>query len=64
MVQLGRVKGNRMIDLQLKCEKLHERARNLIMEATGASAEAAAKTLTASGGSVRKAIAALRKQKS
>jgi N-acetylmuramic acid 6-phosphate etherase len=63
MVQLGRVKGNRMVDLQLKCEKLHERARNLIMEETGASAESAAKALKASKGSVRKAIAALRNQK-
>jgi N-acetylmuramic acid 6-phosphate etherase len=61
MVQLGCVKGNRMVDLQLKCEKLHERARNLIMEETGASADAAAKALKASKGSVRKAIAGLRK---
>src|SRR6185295_16922667 len=28
MVRLGRVKGNRMVDLQIKCEKLQERARN------------------------------------
>lgn len=61
MVRLGRVKGNRMVDLQLKCEKLHERARNLIMDETGASAAAAVKALKASGGSVRKAIARLRK---
>jgi N-acetylmuramic acid 6-phosphate etherase len=63
MVRLGRVKGNRMVDLQLKCEKLHERARNLIMDETGASADRAARALKASKGSVRKAIAALKKSK-
>jgi N-acetylmuramic acid 6-phosphate etherase len=61
MVRLGRVKGNRMVDLQLKCEKLVERARNLIMEETGADAAAAARVLKVHKGSVRAAIAALKK---
>jgi N-acetylmuramic acid 6-phosphate etherase len=57
MVRLGRVKGNRMIDLQIKCEKLRERARNLVMQETGCSAARASRALTASKGSVRGAIA-------
>jgi N-acetylmuramic acid 6-phosphate etherase len=63
MVRLGRVKGNRMLDLQIKCEKLEERACYLIMEETGASAAAALKALKAGGGSVRKAIALLKRKK-
>jgi N-acetylmuramic acid 6-phosphate etherase len=63
MVRLGRVKGNRMVDLQLKCEKLRERARNLVMEETGASAAAACRALQAAGGSVRKAVTALRTER-
>jgi N-acetylmuramic acid 6-phosphate etherase len=59
MVRLGRVKGNRMVDLQIKCDKLRERARNLIMEETGADAAVALKALEKSGGSVRKAVAAI-----
>ena len=59
MVRLGRVKGNRMVDLQLKCEKLKERARNLVMEETGANARTAGRALTAAKGSVREALAAL-----
>ncbi|MCY3023613.1 MAG: hypothetical protein NTW87_31930 [Planctomycetota bacterium] len=63
MVRLGRVKGNRMVDLQIKCDKLRERARNLVMEETGATAAAALKALDGSGGSVRGAIAALRERR-
>jgi N-acetylmuramic acid 6-phosphate etherase len=57
MVQLGRVKGNRMVDLQIKCDKLRERARNLIMHETGCSATRASRALKAANGSVRDAIA-------
>ena len=56
MVQLGRVKGNRMLDLQIKCEKLEERAVNLIVEETGATAAKALKALKQAKGSVRTAI--------
>ena len=61
MVRLGRVKGNRMLDLQIKCEKLQERALNLVVEETGASVEAAQAALKKSRGSVRAAVTALRK---
>jgi N-acetylmuramic acid 6-phosphate etherase len=63
MVRLGRVKGNRMVDLQIKCAKLRERARNLVVEETGATPAQALKALAAHGGSVREAIAALLKGK-
>jgi N-acetylmuramic acid 6-phosphate etherase len=62
MVQLGRVKGNRMLDLQIKCEKLQERALNLVIEETRVSAATALKALKRSKGSVRDAVAALRKR--
>jgi N-acetylmuramic acid 6-phosphate etherase len=61
MVRLGRVQGNRMVDLQIKCEKLLERARNLVMEATGANAKTALQTLKAHKGSVRLAVESLLK---
>jgi N-acetylmuramic acid 6-phosphate etherase len=63
MVRLGRVKGNRMVDLQIKCEKLHERARDLVMEQAGVSARAARAALRAHSGSVRAAVAALTLQR-
>jgi N-acetylmuramic acid 6-phosphate etherase len=62
MVRGGRVKGNRMIDLQIKCEKLRERACNLIMEETGADAPTALAALSASGGRVRDALRAIQEK--
>jgi len=59
MVRLGRVKGNRMLDLQIKCEKLLERARNLVMEESGVDSITASTALEFCGGSVRKALALL-----
>lgn len=59
MVKLGRVQGNRMVDLQIKCEKLGERALNLVMEKTGIDADLARHALQKADGSVRRAIALL-----
>ena len=59
MVRLGRVQGNRMVDLQIKCEKLRERACNLVMEQAGCPAATALAALEKHGGSVRKAVAAI-----
>ena len=56
MVRLGRVKGNRMIDLQLKCEKLRERARNLVMDEAQVDAYTAVEALLKSEGKVRDAL--------
>lgn len=54
MIKLGRVKGNKMVDMQLSNAKLIQRGALMIMEATGL-AEAEAKVLLAQEGSVRKA---------
>lgn len=55
MIRLGRVKGNRMVDMQLSNEKLIDRGTRMVMDATGLDEQTAA-ALLASTGSVRKAI--------
>jgi N-acetylmuramic acid 6-phosphate etherase len=57
MIQLGHVKGNKMVDMQMTNEKLVNRAIKMVMEATNFSAEKAAQ-LVQQYGSVRKAIEA------
>lgn len=55
MIQLGRVKGNKMVDMQLTNHKLVKRGARMIMEELKVSAEEAEILLTEFG-SVRKAI--------
>jgi N-acetylmuramic acid 6-phosphate etherase len=55
MIQLGRVKGNRMVDMQLSNNKLVKRGTRMIVSELGISAAAAEKLLLKEG-SVRKAI--------
>ena len=55
MIKLGRVKGNKMVDMQLSNDKLVERGSLMVMEALKISKEAAKEKLLAAG-SVRKAI--------
>lgn len=55
MVKLGRVKGNKMVDMQLSNNKLIDRGKRMIMNATGVD-EATAGKLLEQEGSVRKAI--------
>lgn len=55
MIKLGRVKGNRMVDMQLTNHKLIERGARMIMYAKGLDYETA-KALLLEKGSVRKAI--------
>jgi N-acetylmuramic acid 6-phosphate etherase len=55
MIRLGRVQGNRMVDMQLSNEKLIDRGTRMVMDATGLNEKPAA-ALLASTGSVRKAI--------
>lgn len=55
MVKLGRVKGNKMVDMQLSNNKLVDRGIRMIMEETGIDRELAEKLLTEHG-SVRKAV--------
>lgn len=59
MIRLGRVRGNRMVDMQLTNEKLVDRGVRMIMEATGVDAERAS-TLLQEYGSVRAAVDSLK----
>ena len=55
MIGLGKVKGNKMVDMQLSNDKLVARGQKMIMEATGAD-HITAKNLLEKYGSVREAI--------
>jgi N-acetylmuramic acid 6-phosphate etherase len=55
MIQLGRVKGNKMVDMQLTNNKLVDRGTRMVMQSTGLD-EAAAADLLKKEGSVRKAV--------
>lgn len=57
MVKLGKVKGNRMVDMQLSNDKLVDRGTKMVMAETGLSYEAANRLLLEHG-SVRKAVEA------
>ena len=55
MIKLGRVKGNKMIDMQLTNKKLIERGSRMIMEELGLSIDESRRLLLLHG-SVRNAI--------
>ncbi len=55
MIQLGHVKGNRMVDMQLSNDKLVDRGTKMVMEGTGLDYKEAA-ALLEKHGSVRKAV--------
>jgi N-acetylmuramic acid 6-phosphate etherase len=55
MIKLGRVKGNKMVDMQLSNNKLIDRGTKMVMEALKVD-EATANKLLTEAGSVRKAI--------
>lgn len=55
MIQLDRIKGNRMVDMQLSNQKLIERGTKMIQEATGENQEISKEALLKFG-NVRKAI--------
>lgn len=56
MIQIGKVKGNKMVDMQLTNQKLNHRAINMLMEIKGVDKTTAKKYLEIHG-SVRKALA-------
>jgi N-acetylmuramic acid 6-phosphate etherase len=58
MILLGRVKGNRMVDMQLTNNKLIDRGTKMVMDATSLSYEEANELLKKFG-SVRKAIGSI-----
>jgi N-acetylmuramic acid 6-phosphate etherase len=55
MIQLGRVKGNKMVDMQLTNRKLVSRGMRMVMDELGVTAEEAGRLLKLHG-SVRRAI--------
>lgn len=59
MIELGKVHGTLMVDVVATNEKLRERARRIVVEATGASSEAADRALAEASGHAKTAIAAL-----
>lgn len=60
MIQLGRVKGNKMVDMQLSNVKLVARGVRMVMDETGVDEETAT-TLLEQYGNVRKAIESTQK---
>ncbi|WP_339717347.1 N-acetylmuramic acid 6-phosphate etherase [Cyclobacterium amurskyense] len=62
MIKLGKVKGNKMVDMQLSNKKLVHRGTLMIMEATGLDEKKALAMLTQHG-SVRNAVSAFEKKK-
>jgi len=55
MIQLGRVKGNKMVDMQLSNNKLVDRGTHMVMNYTGLP-EKEAEELLLKHGSVRRAV--------
>ena len=55
MIQLGKIKGNKMVDMQLSNNKLVSRAEKMVMEETNLELKEA-QQLIKKYGSVRKAI--------
>lgn len=62
MIKLGRVKGNKMVDMALSNNKLVDRGTRMIMKNTGLEDYEAAKALLLKHGSVRKGTEAYSKQ--
>ena len=60
MIQLGRVEGNRMVNMQLTNDKLIDRGTRMIMDKTGLADYEKAKALLLEKGSVKLAIDTIR----
>ena len=60
MIRLGRVKGNKMVDMQLSNNKLVKRGTHMLMKELGIDYTQAEKMLLKQG-SVRKALLAIKK---
>ena len=56
MIKLGKVYGNLMVDLRATNKKLVDRSKRLIIHATGATPEEAARVLKEAGGHTKLAI--------
>ena len=56
MIKMGKVYGNLMVDLRASNQKLQDRARRLVIHATGAGEKRAQQLLDRAGGQVKLAI--------
>ena len=56
MIKLGKVYGNLMVDVKTSNAKLEERAKNIVMEATGCSREESIAALAEAKGNAKLAI--------
>jgi N-acetylmuramic acid 6-phosphate etherase len=61
MIKLGKVKGNKMVDMQLSNKKLVDRGIKMIMETTGLDKEKA-ESMLQQYGSVRAAVDAFQQK--
>jgi N-acetylmuramic acid 6-phosphate etherase len=61
MIRLGKVYGNLMVDLKMNSRKLEERAKRVLMIATGVGYADAARILGEAGGHVKTAIVMVKK---
>jgi N-acetylmuramic acid 6-phosphate etherase len=61
MVRLGKVYGNRMVDLQVTASKLEDRGRRILRDVLGVRYEEAGQLLRSSGGSVKLALVMARR---
>ena len=59
MVRTGKAYQNLMVDVMQTNEKLHTRAENIVMDATGVERAEARRAIDAAGGSVKCAITML-----
>lgn len=56
MIRTGKVFGNLMVDLQVRCEKLQDRAERILMQTLGMERPVAAALLEEAGGHVKTAL--------
>jgi N-acetylmuramic acid 6-phosphate etherase len=63
MIRIGRVEGNKMVNMQLTNSKLLDRGTRMVMENTGIADYDRAKELLMRSGSVKKAVEAAKAAK-
>jgi N-acetylmuramic acid 6-phosphate etherase len=62
MIRMGKVYENMMIDLQMTNQKLHERAKRVVMTITGVGYDEASEYLEKAGGHVKTALVMIKAQ--
>lgn len=62
MIRRGRVESNLLVDMQTRCSKLRDRARRVVMDLAGVTAEKAHEALERSRGDIRAAVESLQRE--